>query len=197
MAHNTLVLDLFLVGASAIIFSIYILTSVYLSNKKKILSKELTKAFGIVFFFIGLVALILTSELFFFEPIPHQYVEVYGTMLAIFSLVTLSGGISLYGDTNLKPVSYLAGLGGILSFQSANSILSFNLSKSPLLTSVIFVLAGISGLLTIILTHINNQKSKLWFSLIFSFILVVLGVICIYISINAIYGHIAVIITQK
>jgi len=197
MAHNTLALDLFLVGSGAIIFALYLLTLFYFASKKKTLTKEFNKSLGIVFFFIGLASLILTSELFFSEPIPHQYIEVYGTMLAIFSLVTLSGGVSLYVNSDLRPVSYLAGLGGIISFQSANSVLTFSLSKSPLITSVMFILAGISGLFTIILANLNNQKSRSWFSLFFSLVLIALGVICIYTSMNAVFGHVATFVAPK
>ena len=193
MAHNTLALDLFLIGSSAILLGIYIL----FSSLKKKFSRETNKSFGILFLLAGFLALILTFEMFLFEPIPHQYIEIYGTMLAIFSLISLSGGLAIYLNSDLRPVSYLGGLGAILSFKSANSVLAFNLSKSPVSTAAIFILAGLSGLFTIVFSHLSNQKSKFWFSLVFSIVLFALGVLCMYTSASALFGHVASAIAPK
>jgi len=192
MAHNTLGLDLFLVGAGAIVFAAYLLYGHWLIVKKPEMKDDVNRGFGAALLVVGLMSLILAIEMFFEPFLPAWALELYGTGIGIYSILLLVGGFTIYTGSSLRAASYLAALGGLLMFQEANIINMFGLSQTPIATVALFALGGLVGLSTLLVTHLSSgQKAIGWPSVLTAVLAILFGLLSLYIGFNAIFGHVA------
>jgi len=179
-----------LIAAGSLIFAIYL----YKVFRKSFEKKE-EQGFGGVFFIIGLIASFFGLGLYFSEPIPAQYIEIYGVGYLVFTLLMIIGGLSLMFNWNEKPASYLAVIGGIMLLGSAYTVFSFSLSKSPFSTALMFGLSGLGSISSIILTHSTKRLKVLEWLVILIFVAV--GLLTLYSGLHAQYGHVASTLAAK
>ncbi len=98
------------------------------------------------FLLTGLLSLITGLQLAFTWPLPGSYNIAYGDATALFGVVFLATGISLWQGWNLLPVSIYAFFAGADAVIMGARILSLNLTKEPLVAAIGFILAGLGGL---------------------------------------------------
>lgn len=192
MVQNPTAPALMLVGMGAAIVAAYLLYGHGQTLKNPKIKESMNRGVGSVLTVIGILTLIITIDYLLLGPIPAQYVELFGTTLAIFSLLMIIGGISLYKGSDLRPVSYLATLGGIWQFQAANIVNTFALTKTPLVTVALFVFAGLAGLSFLPATHISEDRPAFRrIKILAGLVTAVMALIALYLGINAMFGHIA------
>lgn len=103
------------------------------------------RPYASAFILTGFVSLITGLQLAFTWPLPGSYNIAYGDASALFGVVFLATGLSLWQGWNLLPVTIYAFFAGTDAIIMGARILSLNLTKEPLLAAVGFVLAGLGG----------------------------------------------------
>lgn len=195
MTQNTLALDLLLVGAGGIIVAAYLLYGYRLIHKNPKMKATIDKGFALAIGTIGAMSLILTFQLFFtsWEPFPvEHYTELYGITLGIYSLLMLVGAFTLYTGVDLRFVSYFAAIGGLLMFQAVRAVLSFNLSRNPVVTAALYAFAGLAGLSFLPVTHIpKTHRAHRWVRWVAAAFVVGMSLIALYLGFSSMYSHIA------
>ena len=192
MTHNPTAPALMLVGMGAAVVAAYLLYGHGLTLKNPKIKESMNRGIGTVLSAIGMLTLIITIQYILTEPVPAQYVELFGTNLGIFSILMLMGGIILYKGADFRPVSYIAALGGIWQFQAANIVNTFALTKTPLVTVALFVFAGIAGLSFLPATHISEDRPIFRrIKILAGLVTAVMALIALYLGINAMFGHVA------
>ncbi|MBS3128097.1 DUF981 family protein [Candidatus Woesearchaeota archaeon] len=179
-AHNPLALGLILVGIFGLLFAWYLYG--VLKNKKQ--DKKENKAFGIAFCVASFVGFIFLIQLYFFVPIPVQYIEIYGVGYAMFSIAMLILGIQLLKGVETTSARYLASVIGIVLLWLAYVVSKYNLSKSPIAT---MFLLGLPGVAAFLFPGIKNKKILIIVMLLFF----VFGALALYSGLNALDGHVA------
>ena len=190
MAYNPLAFGLMLVGSGALVAAKFVCKEY--TNK---LEKTSGKAFGAVFIIFALIAGIFGFNLYFAETIPAHYTEIYGVGYLLFTMLMLAGGITLYFDWDRRPASYLAALGGIILLNSARTVYTFSMSKSPMATTATFALAGLGAIGSLLYTHPNEhpliKDNMKWITYAGIAIFAVMGLLALYSGLMAQFGHVA------
>ncbi len=104
------------------------------------------RPYASAFIMTGLLSLITGLQLAFTWPLPGSYNIAYGDATALFGVVFLATGLSLWQGWNLLPVTIYAFFAGADAIIIGFRILSLNMTKEPLLAAIGFVLAGLGGL---------------------------------------------------
>jgi putative membrane protein len=104
------------------------------------------RPYASAFLMTGLLSLITGLQLAFTWPLPGSYNIAYGDATALFGVVFLATGLSLWQGWNLLPVTIYAFFAGADAVIIGARILSLQLGKEPLIAAVGFVLAGLGGL---------------------------------------------------
>lgn len=189
--YNPLSLSLMLVGAGALIVAAYLIYEFKDFGKKKTRKKSFAWPIGI----IGGLTLIFTLQIYLsnWAGFPaHQYKEIFGTTLGIYSLLMIAGAFVLYNDLDLKPISYFSAIGGIWMFRAAQAVMEFDLTRAPLKTGAMYIFAGLSGLSILAFSHTSEGSDKRkWASIIGAIIIVIFALIVLYTGWEAFHGHIA------
>jgi putative membrane protein len=176
------------------IVAAYLLYGYGLINKNPRMKESINKSFALVIGIIGAITLLTTFIHFLTEwaGFPaSQYTELFGITLAIFSILMLAGSFTLYTGADFRPVSYLAALGGLWMFQAVNAVLSFNLTRSPLVTAALYTFAGFAGLSFLPATHIpETHRAFRWARIAAAALIIGMSLIALFLGLNAMYGHI-------
>jgi putative membrane protein len=104
------------------------------------------RPYASAFIMTGLLSLITGLQLAFTWPLPGSYNIAYGDATALFGVVFLATGLSLWQGWNLLPVTIYAFFAGADAIIIGFRIFSLNMTKEPVLASIGFVLAGLGGL---------------------------------------------------
>jgi uncharacterized membrane protein len=195
MTHNTLAFDLILVGAGGLIVAAYMLFGYTQGQKKPEEKRGIDRGFALPMILIGLLGFIGTYQLFFTEwaafDVGH-YSELFGTTLAIFAGTMVIGGLALYTNSTLRPVSYLAALGGVVMFQSVRAVLAFDLTRHPQVTAALYAFAGLAAMGFVPATHIPDKTRVFTVARIVGACLVIaVSLLAFYQGVEAMYSHIA------
>lgn len=192
MVHNTLALDLLIVAAGGILVGAYMVFSYIALKRGSKLESNLSKGFALTALSIGIISALMTLHMFIFKPIPSHYVELFGIGLGIYSLLFIAGGLALYVGNDLRVISYLAAIGGLLMLQAANATLSFSLTRNPSLTATLFILSALAAFSLVASTH-TKTGTKPWkvATIVVAVLAISMGIIALFIGVNAYYGHIA------
>jgi len=186
MAYNPLAFGLMLISMGAILFSSY----VFFWKNNKVSAKQ-EKTYGTAFILLGIIAGIFGFIIYTTEPIPTQYIEVYGVGYFVYSILLLLGGLCMVHGLDKRPAAYLAGIGGLMLLGSARTIYIYSMSKSPLAATTMFGLSGLGLLGAIKLAHSSHKNaSKLLIWLVILAFLIV-GLLTFYSGVNAQLGHAA------
>ncbi|MDP3916740.1 MAG: DUF981 family protein [Nanoarchaeota archaeon] len=141
ISYNPLAFGLMIVGVGALLFG----SCLHQYHKKK-LSFGGEKTYGLMFIIIGIITSLFAFIMYFTEPIPKQYIEVYGVGYFMFSILMIVSGTILYKRLDKRPASYLALVSGVILLWTARNIYSYSMSKSPLGTTAIFAFAGLGSM---------------------------------------------------
>ncbi len=182
MSQNPLALGLMIVALGALLFAAFILRQ----PKRK---EEQT--FGTIFLVLGLLAVEFGFDLYVTQPIPAQYVEVYGVGYFVFAVLSIIGGATMIFGWDKTPVAYLGVLGGLILLTSARTIYHFAMSKSPLGTTALFSFAGL-GSVVYVLYH--QDKIPKWVIVV---LFAACGLLALYSGLSAQFGHVGSALAQK
>jgi len=104
------------------------------------------RPYAAAFFATGLLGTITGLQLAFTWPLPGSYNVAFGDTTTLFGVVFLATSIALWQGWDLLPVSIYAFFAGIDAVLVAFAIWSQQLTKSPILSALGFLLAGLGGL---------------------------------------------------
>ncbi len=180
-----------LISVGSLLFSCYLF-----SWKHKKVSVKQEKTYGITFILLGIIASVFGFSIYINEPIPPQYIEVYGVGYFVYGLLLLVGGWCMVLNWDKKPASYLAGIGGLILLWSARTIYYYGLSKSPLASTLIFALSGFGALGTTILAHKKQSSTSLLFVWLVLLAFFIVGLLTLYSGLNAQFGHVGRVLAE-
>lgn len=105
--------------------------------------KGLAAAFGGV----GLLNLVLGLGITLTWPLPGSYNILFGEATAMFGIVFLAAGIAIAREWDLYPITLIASIFGIYVLIAGWGIFSLNMTRTPLMTTLLYLLVGITALL--------------------------------------------------
>jgi len=182
MPTNVLALGLFaVVGAFTLIGLWFLKLKPFTAEENK---ANIEKGFAVAAGGIGLYAFLAGIYLLAASPLRAPYNEFFGVIHTFYGITLLAGAISLGYGWDLRPVSYLAFLAGIINviYVYINETLIHNASY-PL----IFIPAALVGLYAPVATHFKS----VWASRVMGILCLILAAAALYVGANAIVGHIA------
>ncbi|MCS7172538.1 MAG: DUF981 domain-containing protein [Armatimonadetes bacterium] len=193
-SHNPLVLILALVTAAGVAGAVYLY---YVATGKE--TAELRRSFGALFFALGLFSLGGFVQLIWSDwagfPAGH-YSELFGTSTGLFSLMLIMAGFYLYTGLDLRMLAWPAALVGLFLLQGARAVLDFNLTRSPSVTFVLWLSAGLAsvGMLPYTYSQAGARRNLAYLGMV---VLVVMALAALFTGMQAFYGHIAEVVRQQ
>jgi len=112
------------------------------------IDQEDQHAWAAPFFGVGLTSLLTGLDISFTWPLPSAYNIAFGDTTTLFGVVLLIAALALWKGWSLTPSSLLAFFAGIASFIFGLRIYNLQITQSPTLSSIGFLLAGIAGILS-------------------------------------------------
>lgn len=112
------------------------------------LDQEDQHAWAAPFFGVGLISLLTGLQISFTWPLPSAYNIAFGDTTTLFGAVLLIAAIALWKGWSLTPASILGFFAGIPPIIFGIRIYNLQITQSPLLASIGFVLAGLAGVLS-------------------------------------------------
>jgi len=181
MPSNVLAIGLFAVTAAFLPTGIWFLKLKQFNGAQK---SMIDKAFAVAVGGVGVYAFLAGFLLMALEPLRPPFNEFFGAIHLYYGLVLIVGALTLANEWDLRPVSYLAFLGGIINlvYVYINQTLIQN-ANYP----YVFVPAALVGLSVPFATHMKS----VWASRVTGILCIVLALVTLYIGSNAIIGHIA------
>ena len=174
---------LMLLGATLLASAVYVFFSVVRTLAEK---EKLDRGFGAYYLGVGVYALATGIWATITWPFPGPYNIVLMDPWAIFGLACLILGLSLLLKIDLAYTSLGFAFLGILPIVHGSGIIAYHLTKEPEVAGLMYILTGLSVLLSPLLFYKKN-KLLAYLALIF---LVLAGLIALYIGVSATFGHI-------
>jgi len=193
-SHNPLVLILGLVTAAGVAGAVYLY---YVATGKE--TQELRRSFGALFFALGLFSLGGFVQLVWSDwagfPAGH-YSELFGTSTGLFSLMLIMAGFYLYTGLDLRMLAWPAAVLGLFLLQGARAVLDFKLTRSPSVTFVLWLSAGLAsvGMLPYAYSQGGGRRSLAYLG---ALVLAVMALAALITGVNAFYGHIAEVVREQ
>ena len=133
---------------------------------------------------VGVYAFLAGFYLMAVSPLQAPFNEFFGAIHLFYGLTLVVGALSASKGWDLRPVSYLAFLGGIINvlYVWINETIIHNPTYP-----VVFIPAALVGLSFPLATHVKS----VWGSRIVGILCIVLGLASLYVGWNAFQGHIA------
>ncbi len=192
--HNPLVLILGLVAAAGITGAVYLL---HVARGKE--TPEIRKEFSAMFFAIGLFALGGFVQLVWSDwagfPAGH-YTELFGTATGLFSFMMIMAGFYLYTGLDLRALSWPSAFMGLYLLQGARAVLDFQLTRTPMLTFILWLTAGLASI-GILPYAYADEKNRRYLAYLGAVVVALMALAAFFTGVNAYYGHIAEVIRQQ
>ena len=112
------------------------------------LDAEDRKPWAAPFFGVGLITFITGLYISLTWPLPGAYNIAYGDSSVLFGLTYLVAGLALWKGWDLFPTSLVGFFSGIPPFIYGLRIINLGLTKSPTISGLGFILAGVVGILS-------------------------------------------------
>lgn len=138
---------------------------------------------------IGLAAAIGTSGLYLFlTGIAISFIwpfgaisgglynVLFGGVPALGGLLLLGGSIALFLNSSLAPVSYFAVVVGLYAVVGAYAMVSYGLTKEPLVSALGYLSFSVTAFLSVPATHSDNKRLR-WIFAVFAFLFALAWVI--------------------
>jgi putative membrane protein len=124
------------------------------------LDAEDKKPWAAAFFGVGLISFITGLHISFNWPLPGSFNIVFGDTTTLFGLTYLVTAIALWKGWDLFPASLVGLFSGIPALIYGLRIMNMNLTQSPIISGLGFILAGLSAVLSApFLLWFKNNKT--------------------------------------
>ena len=154
---------------------------------------EVNKGMGYYYLFIGLYSFITGLWASFTWPLPDPYNIILSDPWPIFGLaMILLGLLNLY-ELHLRGVLYGISALSLPVIFDGFAIWNYSLTRSPMLSSLMYISIGISALLSPLLAFEGSKKIYAWLAIVLLFIA---GLLALFTGFNAVFGHIESFLEQ-
>lgn len=121
------------------------------------------RPYAAAFFGVGLISLLTGLHISFTWPLPGAYNIGFGDTTTLFGIVFLMASIALWKGWDLKPVSMYAFFAGLDAVIVGLRIYNLQLTQSPIVSTLGFVLAGLCGIgaAPFMIWFKNNKTARL------------------------------------
>ena len=113
------------------------------------------------------------------------YNIIFGSAALLGGLVLLTIAASLFMNGGLKPVSYFAAVVGAYLAVLAYAIFSYNLTSSPLLSTLLYLAPAVTSFVSVPATHIENK----WIRRVFAVFALLFAIAWFYFAANVTLAH--------
>ncbi|QOJ78629.1 DUF981 family protein [Infirmifilum lucidum] len=148
--------------------------------------ENLNRGYGVFFLVVGVYALATGVWGTITWPMPGPYNIVIMDEWPIFGIACLVLGLALLLRLDFAFTSIPFAFIGILPVVHGAAIIAFRLTKQPEVAGLMYILTGLSVLLSPLLFY-KKRREVAWLALVF---LVVAGLIALYIGYSAAFEHI-------
>ena len=107
---------------------------------------EDNKAFAAAFGVVGLIAFLGGGQMALTWPLPGSYNIAFGESTLLFGAVFLGAAYAIAKGWDLLPISIYAFFAGVEALLVGIRIIDLGLTKSPLISGLGFILAGLGGI---------------------------------------------------
>lgn len=121
----------------------------------------------------------------FTGPFPSHYSVLFSGAAALGGLALIAASVALFLNGGLQTVSYLAAVVGLYIAVDAYAIVSYELTKEPLLAALAYLSAAVASWLTVPAFHFDNKWAR-WLFAIFAFLC---AIAWLYEGYEFTYGH--------
>jgi putative membrane protein len=123
----------------------YVLLSLYVYHG---LDDPLNRRWTAGFLMVGLVAFIFGGYMALTWPLPGPYSSIFSEMSVMFGVIFLGAGVAIAYGWSLLPVTVVAFFAGAAAVVNGARILNLEITKTPLLAGVGFILSRLAGVLS-------------------------------------------------
>lgn len=148
---------------------------------------EDNKAFAAGFGIVGLIAFLGGAYMSISWPLPGSYNIAFGESTLLFGAVFLGAAFTLAKGWDLLPVSIYAFFAGVEALLVGIRIIDLGLTKSPLISGLGFILAGLGGIAAA--PGLNLLKKNQTFRYIAAGVLMVISLFWAFTFYNSLWGH--------
>ena len=145
------------------------------------------KAFAAGFGVVGLIAFLGGGHMALNWPLPGSYNIGFGESTLLFGAVFLGASYALAKGWDLLPISIYAFFAGVEAVLVGLRIIDLGLTKSPLISGIGFILAGIGGIAAA--PGLNLLKKNQTFRYIAAGVLVIVSLFWAYTFYASLWGH--------
>lgn len=191
--YNPLVLVLALVAVAGASGVVYLLKVARGSD-----SPELRREFGLLFLAVGVFALGGFVQLLWTDwagfPAGH-FTELFGVTTGLFAFVMIMAGLNFLMGLSLRAIAWAAALVGLFLLQGSRAVLDFSLTRSPFLTFLLWLSAGLASIGMLPYAYLEKQRQQLAY--LGAAVLAIMTLAAFLTGINAFYDHIARVVGQS
>lgn len=146
-------------------------------------SKSFAAGFGVV----GLIAFLGGLRMSFEWPLPGSYNIAFGESTLLFGAVFLGAALAIAKGWDLMPISIYAFFAGVEAILVGIRIVDLGLTKSPLISGIGFILAGLGGVAAA--PTMGLLKKNQTFRYLAAGVLLIASLFWAYTFYNALWGH--------
>lgn len=188
--YNPLTLALIFLAAGAIVAAIYLLREAREDH-----DPAQRESFAWLFGLLGFFALLVSGELFWanWAGFPAgPFTELFGVANTLYAAVLLTAAFVLYKDIDPRPFAWLTAVAGLVLLQGARAIWTFQMTRSPGLSTGIWAGAGLASLLLLPAAYLEERSGARRFLLYaITGLLIIVALLAGITGLEAHYGHIA------
>jgi uncharacterized membrane protein len=192
--YNPLVVALVLLAGGAVISALFLYREVQGRH-----GPDDRGSFAWLYALIGGISLLVSGQLFWADwaGFPAaQYTELFGVALTMYAAVMLAAAFVIYSDLDPRPFTWLTAVTGLVLLQGANAIVSFSLTREPIVSAAIWAAMGLSGVLLLPGAYLDEDAAgRRYLGYVVVLLLVLAAGLSLFMAIEAHYGHIAEVAT--
>ena len=151
------------------------------------IDSEDNKGFAAGFAVVGLVAFLGGLQMSFNWPLPGSYNIAFGESTLLFGAVFLGAALAVARGWDLMPIAIYAFFAGVEAILVGIRIIDLGLTKSPLLSGLGFILAGLGGVAAA--PGMGLLKKNQAFRCFAAAVLLIISLFWAYTFYNALWGH--------
>ncbi|MEM1650137.1 MAG: DUF981 family protein [Sulfolobales archaeon] len=151
-------------------------------------SAQELSSFGIVLALTGVFLFISGLAIGIMWPFPMSggiYNVIFSGSSALGGIMLLAIAYGLFRSLDFRPLSYIAFFFGIYLIVVAYTILSFNLTREPLFSAILYIMLGLTSIISLPAFHLRSSTALR----IFGILAIITGLLWIYMGANTTYSH--------
>ncbi|MGC8597580.1 MAG: DUF981 family protein [Thermocladium sp.] len=150
-------------------------------------ARDELKSIGLVMMMLGVPTTIFGLTMSITWPLPGSYNILFGDAFLYLGIVTLIGGLLLYGvePDKFKASSFPVAFLSLITIIYGASIYTHGLTNSPVLAFAFYLFEGLSGIVTALLLY--RRTKSIAYTVIA--LLVIATIIMLIIDVGAIFQH--------